>query len=120
MLNVNGVSVEICPLSSFTEVQHCSSGVSRIVAHGGSTDAGSGRKRVKEKGDEKDGMKQVRWRPVYRSVSLIADLGHQGSYGSFGTRLGIRDTEVPQCLCGEPGAQGWVHDVELQPIGWVI
>lgn len=77
-------------------------------------DAGSGRKEVKEKGDEKDRVRQVQWRWVYRLVFLISNLGHQGSYGSFGTRLGIRDTEVPQRQRGEPGAQGRVHDVELR------
>ena len=64
--------------------------------------------------NEEDRARQVQWRGVYRSVSLIVDLGHQGSYGSFGTRLGIRDTEVPQRQRGEAGAQGRVHDVELR------
>lgn len=61
-------------------------------------DAGSGRKEVKEKGDEKDRVRQVQWRWVYRLVFLISNLGHQGSYGSFDTRLGMRDTEVLQWL----------------------
>ena len=43
----------------------------------------------------REGLGKVQWHWVYRSVFLIVNLGHQGSYGSFGTRLGMRDTEVP-------------------------
>lgn len=116
MSGVGGMKVDTLQLGSITAVRRCLMGISRAGLHGGSDDPRSGRKEVREKGSEEDRARQVQWRGVYRSVSLIVDLGHQRSYGSFGTRLGIGDTEVPQHQHGKPGAQGRVHDVELRSI----
>lgn len=54
MPNVGGMRVETLLLGSVMGVQHYYKRVSRAGMHGGSADAGSGRKEVKEKGDEED------------------------------------------------------------------
>lgn len=96
MIIVSGLKVDTMQSGSTTDIRRYLKGISREGVHGRSGNPRSGRKEVKEKRSEEDRARQVQWRGVYRSVSLIVDLGHQGSYGFFGTRLGIRDTEAPQ------------------------